>query len=139
MKTPNYQIIAVDFDGTLSFGHWPDVGPENESLFSFLKERQRNGDKIILWTCREGQCLINAVQWCKKQGLEFDAVNANLPEKISEYGVDSRKISCDYYIDDRAISVQNFSSWRERYVQQGIGEENVEFSHIGDSQGIFRR
>ena len=64
-------------------------------------------------------------------------INANIPEKIAEYGVDSRKISCDYYIDDRAVSVQNFSDWREKYVQQGIGKEDVESSYIGDFEGAF--
>ena len=58
----------------------------------------------------------------------FDAVNSNLPEKIAEYGTDSPKISCDYYIDDRAVSVGNFREWREAYVRQGISKKNVEFS-----------
>ena len=138
VKIPEYQIFAVDFDGTLSFGQWPEVGPENRVLFQFLKERKEKGDIIILWTCREGKCLADAVQWCEEHGLEFDAVNANVPERIAEYGVDSRKISCDYYIDDRAVSAQNFSDWRKQYVQQGIGEENVEFSHTGDFKGAFR-
>lgn len=138
MRLQNYRIIAVDFDGTLSLGRWPDVGPKNTALFQFLKERRKNGDKIILWTCREDKCLTDAVQWCKSQGLEFDAVNDNLPEKIAEYGVNSRKISCDYYIDDRAVSMQDFISWRERYVQQRVGEENVKFSYITDFKGVFR-
>lgn len=137
MTIHKYQIFAVDFDGTLSFGQWPGVGPANKMLFYFLKERKEKGDKIILWTCREGKCLEDAVRWCKEYGLDFDAVNANIPEKIAEYGVDSRKISCDYYIDDRAVSVQNFSDWREKYVQQGIGKEDVESSYIGDFEGAF--
>ena len=33
-------ILAVDFDGTLSFGQWPAVGPANEELIRFLKKRQ---------------------------------------------------------------------------------------------------
>ena len=129
MEIRNYRIFAVDFDGTLSFGQWPDVGPANEELISFLKKNQKQGDKIILWTCRENECLDEAVRWCRNQGLEFDAINSNLPEKIVEYGTDSRKISCDYYIDDRAVSVGSFRKWRERYVRQGISKKNVEFSH----------
>ena len=30
--------------------------------------------------------------------------NDNLPEIIEKYGSNSRKISCDFYIDDKAIS-----------------------------------
>ena len=98
------EVFGVDFDGTLSFGQWPDVGPANEELIMFLQNRRRQGDKVILWTCREGQELDVAVSWCKEQGLEFDAINDNLPDVIHKYGINSRKISCDFYIDDKAIA-----------------------------------
>lgn len=101
-------ILAVDFDGTLSFGQWPAVGPANEELIRFLKKRQMEGDRLILWTCRAGEPLREAVDWCRARGLEFDAVNDNLPEIIEEYGTNSRKITCDYYIDDRAVSAWQF-------------------------------
>ena len=96
-------ILAVDFDGTLSLGTWPDVGPANEKLFRFLKKRKDEGDKLILWSCRVGKPLEDAVAWCRENDLEFDAVNDNLPEIIETYGTNSRKISCDYYIDDKAL------------------------------------
>ena len=96
-------ILAVDFDGTLSLGTWPDVGPANEKLFRFLKKRKDEGDKLILWSCRVGKPLEEAVAWCRENDLEFDTVNDNLPEVIEIYGSNSRKISCDYYIDDRAL------------------------------------
>lgn len=97
-------IFAVDFDGTLSFGKWPETGPANDGLISFLKRRQSYGDKLILWTCRENDDLEVAIRWCRQQGLEFDAVNDNLPDSVDRYGTNSRKISCDFYIDDRAVS-----------------------------------
>ena len=55
MKKNNYRIIGVDFDGTLSFGKWPECGPANVGLLDFLKKRKADGDKLILWTCREGE------------------------------------------------------------------------------------
>lgn len=96
-------ILAVDFDGTLSLGTWPDVGPANEKLFRFLRKRKDEGDKLILWSCRVGKPLEDAVAWCRENDLEFDAVNDNLPEVVEIYGTNSRKISCDYYIDDKAL------------------------------------
>ena len=33
----NYQIIAVDFDGTLCFSKWPDCGEPNQALINYLK------------------------------------------------------------------------------------------------------
>ena len=97
-------VFAVDFDGTLSYGQWPEVGVANEGLIDFLKKRKNQGDKLILWTCREGETLDKAVAWCHEHGLEFDAVNDNLPEIIEQYQWNSRKISCDFYIDDKAIT-----------------------------------
>ena len=40
--------------------------------------------------------------------LEFDAVNDNVPEVIDYYGNNSRKISCDIYIDDKACVPDDF-------------------------------
>ena len=34
----NYQIIAVDFDGTLCFSKWPDCGEPNQVLINYLKK-----------------------------------------------------------------------------------------------------
>ena len=96
--------LAIDYYGTLSFGKWPDVGPANTKLINYLIRRKAKGDKLILWTCRVNDELTKAVSWCKEQGLEFDSVNDNLPEVIERYGSNSRKISCDYYIDDKAIT-----------------------------------
>ncbi len=100
-------IYAVDFDGTLSMGEWPEVGPANYTLIEFLKRKQSEGDKLILWTCRAGEPLERAVSFCKDNGLYFDAVNDNLPETIEKYGSNSRKITCDVYIDDRACQVSS--------------------------------
>ena len=99
----NFQTIAVDFDGTLCYSEWPNCGQSNQALISYLQEWRRNGNKLILWTCRAGEALSKAVEWCREQNLEFDAVNDNLPEIIELYGNNSRKITCDYYIDDKAF------------------------------------
>ena len=101
----DYETIAVDFDGTLCFSNWPELGAPNQALIAYLQEWRKNGNKLILWTCRAGAALLNAVEWCHNHGLEFDAVNDNLPEVVEYYGTNSRKITCDYYIDDRMMEV----------------------------------
>ena len=108
-------VFAVDFDGTLSFGQWPGCGPGNTGLIDFLKNRKKNGDKLILWTCREGNDLTAAVDWCSDCGLTFDAVNDNLPEVIEQYGCNSRKVSCDFYIDDRSIAGNTYKLLEDCY------------------------
>lgn len=75
-------IYAVDFDGTLSFGRFPDTGAPNEHLFRFLITERERGARLILNTCRTGDNLKAAVDYCKDHGLEFDLVNENLPELI---------------------------------------------------------
>ena len=52
MNTTAYQIIAVDFDGTLCYGNWPELGEPNRPLIKYLINQKRSGNKLILWTCR---------------------------------------------------------------------------------------
>lgn len=101
--------VAFDFDGTL-FG-WVErgwsgakpAGEANVALIELAKRIRANGHQIILWTCREGADLQEAVDACARHGLRFDAVNANLQETISGY-LDSRKIVADLYVDDRGLN-----------------------------------
>lgn len=100
------KVYAVDFDGTLNLaGEHPILGPPNIMLFHYLIKRQQAGDKIILWTCREGDYLKSAIKYCRNYGLIFDAINDNLPEYIEKYGNNCRKVFADYYIDDRNIDL----------------------------------
>lgn len=100
------KTYAVDFDGTVSLGKWPEVGPANVRLISYLRDRQQNGDKLILWTCRAGVELEAAIDFCSEHGIVFDAINDNLPEVIERFGSNSRKITCDYYVDDRSFTAE---------------------------------
>ena len=77
MSTTAYQIIAVDFDGTLCFSKWPELGKPNRPLIEYLINQKRSGNKLILWTCRAGEALEKAVSWCREHQLEFDAINDN--------------------------------------------------------------
>ncbi len=98
------RIIAVDFDGTLCRDCYPKIGEANERLIRRLKELRAQGDRIILWTCRQGERLDEALRFCLMRGLAFDAVNENLRETVEQFGGDSRKIFADLYIDDRCVN-----------------------------------
>ena len=56
-KQLDFQTIAVDFDGTLCYSKWPELGQPNHALIEYLQEWKRNGNKLILWTCRAGEAL----------------------------------------------------------------------------------
>lgn len=99
-------IVAVDFDGTLVEYNYPGIGAPNRVMVDLIKAHSDDGDKIVLWTCRNGQPLTDAIRWCEEQGIELDAVNTNLPEIQEKYGGDTRKLSADVYYDDRAVAVE---------------------------------
>ena len=95
-------IVAVDFDGTLCVNVWPEIGAPRMGVIEYVKQRRRGGDRIILWTNRSGEQLRSALSWCSELGLEFDAVNENLPDIIAKFGSDCRKVYADEYVDDKA-------------------------------------
>jgi len=101
--------IAVDFDGTLCTYAFPKIGeqtPKHLELMQTLIKLREDGHKLILWTNRgdneEYPVLTEAITWCKERGLEFDAINENLPDTKKLSGP-SPKIMADYYIDDKAL------------------------------------
>lgn len=96
-------IIAVDFDGTIVTHEYPKIGREIPFAIDTLKRLQELPDIVLLlWTVREGAFLEEAVDYCRKKGLEFYAVNKNYPEESPEYG-EPRKLKADLFIDDRNL------------------------------------
>jgi hydroxymethylpyrimidine pyrophosphatase-like HAD family hydrolase len=96
--------IAVDFDGTIVTHEYPNIGKEIPFAIQTLKMLQKDGHKLILWSVREGKLLNEAVQWCRKRGLEFYAINRDYPEEETNNSNNySRKLKVDIWIDDRNI------------------------------------
>ena len=98
----NSLLIAIDFDGTIVEDEYPKIGPAKIFAFDTLLELQKKGHRLILWTYRYGERLQEAVDFCKKNGLEFYAVNKSYPEEKFDGSV-SRKINADVFIDDRNV------------------------------------
>lgn len=92
-------IIAVDFDGTLQL---PKQEP-NRILIEKLRAEQRKGNIIILWTCREGKRLQEALNFLVKNGFKPNYINENAPQAIAMLGHNPRKVYADIYIDDKNI------------------------------------
>jgi hypothetical protein len=87
---------------------YPGIGKEKLFAFQTLKELEKLGARLILWTFRAGKELDEAVEFCRENGIEFYAVNKNYPEEIFDETV-SRKIDADIYIDDKNIG--GFPGW----------------------------
>ena len=103
MSIENQKIIALDFDGTLVKNIYPEIGEPIMKNIDRIKEEIAKGAKVILWTCRVGKYLEDAVKFCKGYGIHLDAVNENLPDVIEVFGSDCRKIFANEYWDDRAV------------------------------------
>lgn len=106
-------IIAVDFDGTLVTDEYPKIGRELSSFCDFIKMLQSLGVKTILWTTRTGKELDEAVDWCKKHGFTFDAINENIPEIKEAFGEDTRKVFANVYFDDRNRQIEEGNIYYE--------------------------
>jgi hypothetical protein len=107
-------IFAIDFDGTLAEHEFPKIGAEVPHAFSVLRAMQKQGHKLILWTMRaddaagnpgpeghpnNGKFLTEAIEFCRKRGVEFWGVNCNPDQDWST----SPKAYANYYIDDAAL------------------------------------
>ena len=89
-------IVALDYDGTLSLDGKPNV-----PLIARLKREQAMGVTVILWTCRNGRSLMEAVNQLRAWGFAPNYVNQNCPQAIRQFGGDTRKVYADVYIDDK--------------------------------------
>lgn len=114
--------IAVDFDGTIVDHEYPRIGREKLFAFQTLRALRDRGHKLILWTIREGRTLDEAVEYCRKNGIEFYAINETYPGEGYYEGM-SRKVNADIFIDDR--NVGGFLGWSE--IWNAIEGDNIDW------------
>ena len=114
--------LAIDFDGTIVEDAYPSIGKPKIFAFDTLIRVQAEGYRLILWTYRHGKSLEEAVEFCRKNGVEFYAVNSSFEGEIFDDETQSRKIDADLFIDDRNLG--GFPGWGEIY---NIITERIEF------------
>ncbi|WP_018674427.1 BT0820 family HAD-type phosphatase [Riemerella columbina] len=118
----NNKKLAIDFDGTIVEDAYPGIGKPKVFAFETLKKLQMEGYRLILWTYRSGKTLDEAVEFCRKNGLEFYAVNSSFEGEVFDHATQSRKIDADLFIDDRNLG--GFPGWGEVY---NIIKDKIEF------------
>jgi hypothetical protein len=135
--------IAVDFDGTIVDHEYPRIGKEKLFAFRTLKELEKQGARLILWTFRTGKELQEAVDYCRDNGIEFYAINRNYPEEVMDETV-SRKIDADIYIDDKNLG--GFPGWSEVWqtlnpyeMHEKLAEKRISESRRKKFYGLFGR
>lgn len=117
-------IIAVDFDGTLHTGRWPGIGSPAPYAIEVMQSLKADGHTLIIWTSRDGEALLDAINWLLKNDIPFDRVNDNLPGQAEMYGSNSRKVYAHTYIDDKQVG--GLPTWPEIY--SWISEKEKEYN-----------
>lgn len=118
--------LAIDFDGTIVEDAYPGIGKAQPFAFETLKRLESKGYRLILWTYRHGKRLEEAVKFCRKNGIEFYAVNSSFEGEVFDGDTQSRKLDADIFIDDRNLG--GFPGWGEVYE---IITQKIEFGISG--------
>lgn len=92
--------IAVDFDGTIVEHEYPDIGAPVTNALIVLRDLQKLGHKLILYTMRSGQELQDAVDYMANNDIELYGVNENPSQKN---WTQSPKVYANLYVDDAAV------------------------------------
>lgn len=98
MKNYRKKVILCDMDGTLCTGVcWT---PEQclkatpvPSVIRKVNEMAKEGF-LIVWTARRDHLIPATMEWCRKNGIHFQAISNN-------------KTASDVIIDDTAINVKD--------------------------------
>ena len=123
-KSREKMVIAVDFDGTIARTDFPKIIEPVPYAFDVLKILMKDSyTTLILWTCREGKDLEDAINFCELYGVTFDYINENDEERTKYYGNNSRKIGADLYIDDKSAQSNVEKLWSDWW--EWMNENNI--------------
>jgi hypothetical protein len=106
-------VLAIDFDGTIATLSFPEVGILRYGADTVIRKLYNEGHYIIINTCRSGKMEGLAEDFLKEHDIPYHYINSNLPVLILQFKQDCRKISADYYIDDKCLL--GLPRWDEIY------------------------
>lgn len=115
-------IIAIDFDGTICTGKYPDIDGLQPYAKENINKLYDDGHYIIIWTCRENEMLLMAINWLLDNDIKFHRINDHNPENLAKYGGNTRKVYAHLYIDDKQVG--GLPRWDEIYDEVCLMEEN---------------
>lgn len=100
-QTENKFVVAFDFDGTVCDYNHSNPEPtfmraENKEICDLLR-RAGKFCHMVLWTCRVGMRLAEAIEWLDNHKVPYDNINEN---PFIDYG--GAKIHNNILLDDRA-------------------------------------
>lgn len=93
-------VIGIDFDGTMVKHKYPEIGEPLDNAVEIVQELIEAGHKIILYTMRAEERLVQAVEYMEENEIELYGVNKN---PAQHHWTTSPKIFCHLVIDDNAL------------------------------------
>ena len=109
-------VIAVDFDGTICENKYPMIGKLKNGVREVINKLVDNDNcEIIIWTCREGKYLQDAIKFLNNNFIPYHYINdnCNWAKETFSYNANCRKVFADLYIDDKAIFAN--IKWKQMY------------------------
>jgi capsule biosynthesis phosphatase len=105
------KTICIDFDGTINYWQYPEVGKPQPKVIEALKSIKKMGYKIIISSCRTNLQL-NPKTYEEQVKIIEDYLNKNdIPYDEIDTGRNGKPIA-EIYIDDRAIYFdENNGGW----------------------------
>ena len=106
------KVIAIDFDETITDNTpYPVTGMVRAEAKQYIKKLYEQGYTLILWTCRSGSYLEDAINVLQENDLldYFSYINQDTVLRK----IPSRKIVADFYIDDRSCLGE--INWKDIY------------------------
>jgi hypothetical protein len=100
-------VLGVDFDGTIVEEAFPNIGEIKQITVELMKEAMEAGHLVVVWTARSGQAEQQAKDFLIENDIPHHYVNENPEDPYAIRGEQGRKIFCDYYLDDRAVYVDD--------------------------------
>lgn len=118
--------IGIDFDGTVVEHKYPEIGTAIDGALDVIEELQEAEHKLILYTMRSGERLVEAVEYLEESGILLFGVNAN---KSQKHWTESPKIFCNIYIDDAALGCPLLQRTKDG---EPVGRPFVDWDEVRD-------
>lgn len=119
--------ICVDFDGTVVDHVYPHVGEPAPGAVEWMKTWVDQGAKIILFTMRDGEELIDAVEHFEENDIPLYGVNENPDQRA---WTESPKAYGEIYVDDLAFGMP-------MHHPEGFSRPCVDWSQVGP--GVYSK
>lgn len=103
--------LAIDFDGTIVCDEaskdkdcgYKAIGALRLNAKEVINRLYDEGYYIIIWTSRNGDSLINMIDFLNILGIKYHTINENNPANVSDDFKAWPKVLADIYIDDRQL------------------------------------